>query len=751
MNRQHQPGDPSPMVIKFTIATLLGGSAVAFVAQRIFLTDQPWRALAPAGVSLVALLGLFFFRREQERAAKLVLAFGVWAALTTIAVFTGGLRAPVVIGFPLIILMSAWLLSVTTALVVAGLSILTTLCLLAIELTGLQLLMLPSSVVVHAGDQIVVYLMTVAMAILLVRAYDSRLQEQRQLGADLMARTRELEDLEADLNRAQSVAKVGSWVYDSSSRRFRMTDEAALIMGVPEGTVNGRDAFLMRVHPDDVQSVEQAWQGVMQGRAFDLEHRILVEQGVRWIRQKAEPTVTPAGAVQGAVGIAHDITERKAAAERINSLAYFDPLTDLPNRRLLLDRLRQAIAAGARQARFNALLIIDLDNFKNINDTLGHDLGDLLLQQTAQRLVACVREGDTVARLGGDEFVLLLKALSEDAQEAAKSAETVGGKILQALNQPYVLAGTTCHSSPSVGVTLFAGHDGSLEELLQRADLAMYRAKDAGRNTLRFFEPEMQAAVSTRAALESDLRDALAQQQFLLHYQPQVDDTGRIKGAEVLLRWHHPERGLIAPLSFIPLAEDTGLIVPIGRWVLETACAQLQAWAGKPETSHLTLAVNVSARQFHQVDFVDQVLEVLKRTGTQPARLKLELTESMLVSNVEDVIAKMRTLKAIGVGFSLDDFGTGYSSLSYLKRLPLDQLKIDQSFVRDILADANDAAIAKMLIALGDTLGLAVIAEGVETAAQRDFLAVQGCHHYQGYLFSRPVPIDEFNKLVATT
>jgi diguanylate cyclase (GGDEF)-like protein len=445
-----------------------------------------------------------------------------------------------------------------------------------------------------------------------------------------------------------------------------------------------------------------------------------------------------------------DVTEKKEAQERINSLAFFDPLTDLPNRRLLLDRLKRAIASSARTESYGALLFIDLDNFKTLNDSLGHEIGDLLLQQTAKRLVDCVREGDTVARLGGDEFVLLLETLSTQVQDAASAAEAVGEKILAELNLPYLLAGLTGHSSPSIGVTLFMDHKGSLEDLLKCADLAMYQAKEAGRNTLRFFEPEMQAAITARAALESDLRKAVQNGEFILHYQPQVDQAGNLTGCEALVRWQHQQRGLVSPMMFIPVAESTGLILQIGRWVLQTACSQLRAWSDRPLVNQLTIAVNVSARQFYQTDFVDEVVSILKQTGANPSRLKLELTESLLVSNIEDVITKMHNLKAIGVGFSLDDFGTGYSSLSYLKRLPLDQLKIDQTFVRDILTDPNDAAIANMVIALARTLGLDVIAEGVESIPQFEFLAAQGCHAYQGYLFSKPIPIEKFEEFVAT-
>jgi len=388
---------------------------------------------------------------------------------------------------------------------------------------------------------------------------------------------------------------------------------------------------------------------------------------------------------------------------------------------------------------------MDLDGFKQVNDTLGHDQGDLLLQQVARGLLTCVREGDTVARLGGDEFIVLLEDLSKNLQEAATQTEAVGKKILIALNHPYQLGSHAQHSTASIGITLFGGaRQESVEEPLKRSELAMYQAKAAGHNTLRFFDPQMQDAVTARAALEMSLREAVLKNQFILHYQAQVTDQGQITGVEALLRWLDPKRGLVSPAEFIGLAEETGLILPLGQWVLEAACKQLALWAKRPEMAHLTVAVNVSARQFHHKDFVDQVLAVLESTGANPKRLKLELTESLLVSNIEDVIAKMSALKGQGVGFSLDDFGTGYSSLSYLKRLPLDQLKIDISFVRDILTDPSAAAIAKTVIDLAENLGLTVIAEGVEVEGQRDLLARHGCHAYQGYLFSLPLPLAEF-------
>ena len=445
-----------------------------------------------------------------------------------------------------------------------------------------------------------------------------------------------------------------------------------------------------------------------------------------------------------------DITDRKAAEQQIQNLAFFDPLTGLPNRRLLMDRLSLTMANHARDKCNGALLFVDLDNFKTLNDSYGHHTGDLLLQEVAQRLSTCLRKGDTVARLGGDEFVVMLEDLGPHSFEAITQAEAVGEKILAVLNHNFVLAGAVHHSTPSIGITLFGETAEGIEEPLKRADLAMYQAKSAGRNTLRFFDPHMQAAVTARTALEIGLREALAGNQLQLHYQPQIVGESRVTGAEALLRWLHPERGMVSPAEFIPLAEDTGLILPLGLWVLETACTQLALWAHQPAFAHLTMAVNVSPRQFQQTNFVHEVLAVLARTGATAQRLKLELTESMLVTNIEGVIAKMAALKAVGVGFSLDDFGTGYSSLSYLKLLPLDQLKIDQGFVRDILTDPNDAAIAKMVIALGDSLGLAVMAEGVETESQRLFLAQQGCHAYQGYLFSRPLPVAEFEVFVGT-
>jgi diguanylate cyclase (GGDEF)-like protein/PAS domain S-box-containing protein len=467
-----------------------------------------------------------------------------------------------------------------------------------------------------------------------------------------------------------------------------------------------------------------------------------------WIELDIVPVADASGWYTHWVSIEREITERKMAEEEIRQLAFYDHLTQLPNRRLLLDRLKHALAFNARNHMHGALLFIDLDNFKVLNDTQGHDKGDLLLQQVAGRLSASVREHNTVARLGGDEFLVMLTELSENPQEAANEAKIVGERILTSFVEPYQLDTYEHHSTPSIGIALFSDERVPVEELLKRADLAMYQSKAQGRNTMRFFDPKMQTAVSERVAMEESLRQALRNREFSLYYQPQIEGEDLFTGAEALIRWKHPERGMVSPAEFIPLAEDTGLILPLGQWVLETACVQLQKWADKAETSGLSLAVNVSVHQYRQHDFVERVTQALDDSGANPHRLKLELTESLLVDDLEDIIEKMTALKAKGVSFSLDDFGTGYSSLSYLKRLPLGQLKIDQSFVRDVLTDPNDAAIARTIVALGQSLGLAVIAEGVETEEQRQFLASHGCHAYQGYLFSKPLPIEEFETLL---
>ncbi len=450
----------------------------------------------------------------------------------------------------------------------------------------------------------------------------------------------------------------------------------------------------------------------------------------------------------GGLVIAYDdVTALRQASAEIEQLAFYDGLTKLPNRRLLMDRLQHAMASSARSGRSGALLFLDLDNFKTLNDTLGHDVGDLLLQQVAQRLKVCVREEDTVARLGGDEFVIMLEDLSDNCHDAAALAQRIGEKIMQHLNRPYTLAAHVYYSTPSVGATLFGATHVAAADLLKQADIAMYQVKTHGRNGLCFFDPQMQADITARAQLESDLREALVGEQFTLYYQPQFKLDGHMLGAEALIRWQHPLRGMVSPIEFIPVAEESDLIMAIGQCVLRTACMQLALWQQDSRYCELHLSVNVSARQFRQPAFAAQVAAVMRETGARPELLKLELTETLVLDNVGDTIAKMSELKALGVQFSVDDFGTGQSSLAYLTRLPLDQLKIDQSFVRNIGNKHTDDAIVQTIIDMARNLGLEVIAEGVETQAQQEFLARHGCTLYQGYLFARPLPLPEFEAL----
>ena len=557
--------------------------------------------------------------------------------------------------------------------------------------------------------------------------------------------------------RAEAELRIAAVAFDSQESTM-VTDAKGIIIkinraftettGYSADEILGKTPRILKSGTHDAAFYQAMWDcinktGTWTGEVWDRRKDGVIYP--KWLNIAA--VKDSRGVVVNYVGTHFDITERKIAEEKINALAFFDQLTGLPNRALLIDRLAQAMSASARNGAYGALLFIDLDNFKTVNDTLGHDKGDILLKQVAERLSSCVRIGDTVARLGGDEFVLMLAGLSPFDGDAAAQVDAVGEKILSTFNQPFQIGVNACHCTTSIGVTLFRGQEMTIDDLLKQADIAMYKSKAAGRNAIHFFDPEMEISMIRRAELEADLRQALHLGQFVLYYQPQVTDDGALIGTEVLVRWLHPTRGMVAPAEFIPLAEETGLILPLGYWILETACAQLAKWASVPGLSDVKVAVNVSARQFRQPDFKSQVIETLKRTGADPKMLKLELTESLLVENVQDLIQTMHSLKDYGVDFSLDDFGTGYSSLSYLKRLPLNQLKIDQSFVRDVLIDPNDAAIATTIVALGESLGLHVIAEGVETEPQQAFLAEAGCKSYQGYLFGRPLPVAEFEAL----
>jgi diguanylate cyclase (GGDEF)-like protein/PAS domain S-box-containing protein len=558
-----------------------------------------------------------------------------------------------------------------------------------------------------------------------------QVQEEREAALRIAAITFEIEE--------------GMMVTDENAKIIRVNQAFTRLTGYSAEEAIGMNPSMLKSDRQDNEFFQRMWTNL------GLNHSW---QGEIWNRRKdgeIYPVLLNITAVIGEdskvsnyVGAFVDFTDRKKAENEIFHLAFFDPLSKLPNRRLLLDRLGQAVVNGSRNHTGGALLFIDLDNFKTLNDTKGHGIGDLLLIEVAKRLHACVREGDTLSRFGGDEFVLLLEGLSEESTLAAQQARGVGEKVLEALSQTYNLEGNEFHSSSSMGITLFINYKQKLDELLKQADTAMYEAKKSGRNTLRFFDPLMQEELETRAHLEEGLRDALRRQEFRLYYQMQINRNGRILGAEVLIRWIHPEQGLISPLQFIPLAEETGLIVPIGTWVLENACYQLKAWEADHHTRNLHLSVNVSGRQLRQADFVTQVSSIINQTGINPARLKLELTESIVLEDVADTIAKMHALKALGLSFSMDDFGTGYSSLAYLTQLPLDQLKIDQSFVRNIGSKTSDVTIIQTIIGMADNLSMEVIAEGVETQIQRNTLESMGCLLYQGYLFGKPVPVQEF-------
>ncbi len=544
-------------------------------------------------------------------------------------------------------------------------------------------------------------------------------------------------------------AQEGMVITDADGVILRVNSAFSEITGYASDEVIGKRPNVVRSGRHDAAFYTAMWESVRNSGTWS---------GEIWNRRKSgeiypEHLVITAvrdgdGRITNYVGTFNDITERKAAADEIRNLAFYDLLTGLPNRRLLMDRLQHSLVSAERNKRGSALMFIDLDNFKTLNDTLGHDMGDLLLQQVARRLGDCVREVDTVARLGGDEFVVMLEGLGEHELEVAANARAVGEKILNALNASYALGSHDYHSTPSIGVTLFHDASVNIEGLFKQADIAMYQAKKAGRNTLRFFDPEMQRSLDSAAALEHELRRAIQDNQLRLYYQMQVDEQLRPTGVEALIRWLHPERGIVMPGQFIPLAEECGLISVIGHWVLDTACAQIKAWEQRERMKDLVLSINVSAKQFRQLGFAEQVGDVVRRHGINPALLKLELTESLLLEDVDSVIAVMKQLNELNIRFSLDDFGTGYSSLQYLKKLPLDQLKIDQSFTRDITTDNNDQAIVETIIAMAKSLNLGVIAEGVETSEQQELLRAKGCRQYQGYLFSKPVPVEQLEALL---
>jgi diguanylate cyclase (GGDEF)-like protein/PAS domain S-box-containing protein len=566
--------------------------------------------------------------------------------------------------------------------------------------------------------------------------------EKADRAAELLIANKEL-----DLASAIFALQVGMIVTDAETKIIRVNDAFISITGYTAEEAIGQTPRLLSSGRQDKSFYEAMWQSLTEKGAWE---------GEIWNRRKSGDiypenlNITEVRDAQGVltnyVAMLTDVSSSKTASEEIRNLAFYDPLTHLPNRRLLLDRLKQVLLSNTRSGKRGALLFMDLDHFKNLNDTLGHRIGDLLLQQVSERLTSSVRGSDTVARIGGDEFVILLPELSEDTIECASQTQEIVDKIMLAINQPYQLEAHNYSITASIGIALIDGKIMTIETLLERADIAMYQAKSGGRNAMRFFEKSMQEKIAQHVNLEREMRQAIEQNQFELYFQVQVDVNNQPLGAEALVRWMHPTRGIILPSQFIPIAEQSGLVIPIGQCVLDVACNQLKAWEKKPRMRDFTLAVNISAKQFRIKDFVDQVKACVKKHGINPALLKLELTESALIDDIETLILHMHTLKDMGVRFELDDFGTGYSSLQYLKKLPIEQLKIAQSFVRDIEQDENDRQIVNTIIAMAKTLKLSVIAEGVETEGQRKILQDNGCMRFQGFLFGKPMPISEFER-----
>jgi diguanylate cyclase (GGDEF)-like protein/PAS domain S-box-containing protein len=609
---------------------------------------------------------------------------------------------------------------------------------------------------------VVMAVLTFAFLVLMSRAalrFQDTLRRSLQLDRDKAAL---LNDMRVALERLEASEAGYRNLFDLNPLMYFTLDASGVItnvnalgasqLGYRVEELTGRSVLL--VFPDKAHETVRAQINLC---LHELNHvhsweaeKVRKDGSLMWVRETGVAIRLREGHPSVLI-MCEDITEHKEAADKIHRLAYFDPLTNLPNRRLFMDRLGHALAASKRSGDYAALMILDLDNFKTLNDTQGHDVGDRLLVEVAGHLKATVREEDSVARLGGDEYVVLIEDLGADESTAANQAEMVAEKIRMAVHEPCTISayGQPYSGTTSIGLTLFRGEEIPIEVLLKQADLALYRAKDAGRNAIRFFNPLMQAAIDERSAMESALRHGIGRGELRLFYQPQVDRAGVVRGAEALLRWFPAHGEPVPPAQFIPVAEETGLILPIGRWILDTACAQLKVWEACPSTRDLQLTVNVSVLQFHQSDFVGQVEQALVNSGVDPARLKLELTESMVLGHVDEIIDKMHRLKALGIGFSLDDFGTGYSSLACLKRLPLEQIKIDQSFVRDIPQDQNDAAIVRAILAMSGSLGLQVVAEGVENRAQRDFLMASGCALFQGYLFGEPMPAEHWQRLLS--
>ncbi len=588
------------------------------------------------------------------------------------------------------------------------------------------------------------YAYSMAAYAFIAMAIFTGIQDDKKNRQRLKAFQKEISELKRALDAHAIVA-----VTDSRGVIIKVNDKFCSISQYAREDLIGRTHKVINSGHHPHEFFQDLWSTITRGDVWSGEVCNRAKDGsLYWVQSTIVPFMGKNGKPEQYVAIRADITLRKEAEAETRRMALHDALTGLPNRRLMHDRLTKTIQSKERYPSFGAVLLMDLDHFKEVNDTLGHALGDALLRKIAYRLTHCVRKVDTVARLGGDEFVVVLDQVGLDSDMAMINTRNISEKIHTALARPYQLGAHQVNVTPSLGVVLFEGFDDNSEELIKQADIALYTAKEAGRNQVCFFEMSLQDKTNQRALMLQELRKALRKDELVLFYQPVVNTEQKILGFEALVRWFHPELGTVSPVEFIPLAEQSGLIIPIGAWILETACLQLVQWSLHPERSSWTMAVNVSARQFNQADFAEQIQHVLVRTGARPDKLRLELTESMLHDNIDSTIVKMETLRELGIRFSLDDFGTGYSSLSYLKLLPLNQLKIDKSFVDDIFEDPSHAAIARTIMALANSLDLSVVAEGVETQQQLDWLLENGCKSFQGYLFSRPLPFNDIEALL---
>jgi diguanylate cyclase (GGDEF)-like protein/PAS domain S-box-containing protein len=586
--------------------------------------------------------------------------------------------------------------------------------------------------------------------------FDTGVGELDELSYGIDRMTVEIEKRESELRRLSTVIEQSPEsivITDTDARILYVNEAFKRITGYALDEVVGRNPRVLNNGLTPRATYVEMWAALSRGEVWRGEFHNTRKDGSNYLElATVAPIKDAAGAVTHYVAVKEDITQRKQSEALLHRLAYFDALTELPNRALLHDRVAQAIRSSVRKDSYGMLMLIDIDRFRQLNDSLGHAAGDRLLCAVAERLRKLMREEDTIARHGDDDFAVLIEHIGDTEDEAIAHAEHVARKVQRGLDAPYSLGvgeDERHFVTLSIGISLFHDGESSLDTLLKQAEVALYRAKRDGRNTVCFFNPEMQAVVDAHARMEARIHEALEAEAFRVFYQPQFDRRGRVTGAEALVRWPQADGSMVSPAEFIPLAEDTGQIVRLGLWVLRTACAQLVAWQADERTRGLTIAVNVSARQFHQPDFVASVTRTVSAAGIDPGRLKLELTESAILSDLNETVIRMNQLRAIGIQFALDDFGTGYSSLSYLKRLPFAQLKIDQSFIRDMARDEGSEAIVLAVLSMSHALGLEVVAEGVETPAQRDFLRQHGCEFYQGYLFGKPVPIEAWGDFLA--